>query len=77
MPRFVNPQGGWIALHAHDGQDSFGIKGAEDAHLYASRIAELRKTSYKEIADDLGDPCTILPNEYDIEGQPARVEKRG
>jgi len=39
-------------------------------------MAELEKTKFIEVEDELGKPCTILPNIYP-EGQPARPEARG
>lgn len=80
MPRFVSPNGFWIASHNHDGVGTDGvanIKDARDSHGYASRMAELRHTIYHEIADEFGEPCTILPNSYGIEGLPNKLEKLG
>ena len=77
MPRFLYPNGGWIASHAHDGQDKFGVESAENAHRYAADMAELDYTTLTEVADDRGEPCTIFPNVYEVEGQPARHERRG
>lgn len=78
MPRFVDPDGRkWIGLHSHDGGGEYGIEHARASHEFAARRAFITGVKYHEIADKLGEPCTIFPNSYDPEIRPVRVENRG
>ncbi|OGG20373.1 hypothetical protein A3D03_06015 [Candidatus Gottesmanbacteria bacterium RIFCSPHIGHO2_02_FULL_40_13] len=78
MSRFVDPDGhNWIGLHSHDGKGEGGLEHAKIAHKFASHMAIIKGVEYHEVSDDLGEPCTIMPNYYDPELRPARIEKLG
>ncbi len=80
MPYFIQPNNEGakgFAYHGHDVTDPKDPENSAHAHRFAQDQANSWKQTYVEVADKLGDPCTLLPNTITPEGIQSRPEARG
>ncbi|MBI4990908.1 hypothetical protein HZB96_02325 [Candidatus Gottesmanbacteria bacterium] len=80
MPHFIvqtnSVEGNFIAKHGKDVTDPNHGDYSLSAHNFVQRQANRQNISFIEVADDLGEPCTLFPNTITPEGQPSKPEVR-